>query len=57
MNDEVLTTSDVGLMFGVDPKTITRWANEGRLPYFKTLGGHRRFHRSAVEALIAESQR
>lgn len=34
---------EVARMFRVDPKTVTRWAKTGRLEYFRTLGGHRRF--------------
>jgi excisionase family DNA binding protein len=26
----------------VSPKTVSRWAKEGKLPFLKTLGGHRR---------------
>ena len=43
--------SDVATLFGVDPKTVTRWAVDGKIPYFRTLGGHRRYHRDEVLAL------
>jgi excisionase family DNA binding protein len=36
----------------VSPKTVARWAKEGRLPYLATLGGHRRFPASAIERLV-----
>ncbi len=55
--DGVLTVSDVALIFHVSPKTIVRWANEGKLPYSLTLGGHRRFQRADVEAIAITLER
>lgn len=48
----LLTPSEVAAMFRVDPKTVTRWAQAGKLPSFKTLGGHRRYKASDVAALM-----
>ena len=50
--DPLLTPSEVARLFRVDPKTVTRWANEGRLSSIKTPGGHRRYRRSDVNALL-----
>src|SRR5215213_3336511 len=36
---------------GVSPKTVTRWAKEGKLPSRRTLGGHRRYARADIETL------
>ena len=52
MRDRLLTPGEVARMFRVDPKTVTRWANSGRLSPIRTLGGHRRYRRSEVEAHI-----
>ena len=49
---KVLTVSEVAALFSVAPETVKRWANEGRLPYFRTLGGHRRFREVEVLALL-----
>ena len=38
----------------VSPKTVARWAKEGRLPYLATLGGHRRFPAAAIEQLVGD---
>lgn len=46
---DVMTPGEVALFCGVDPKTVTRWAESGRLAYYRTLGGHRRFRRPYVE--------
>jgi excisionase family DNA binding protein len=43
-------------LLGVDPDTLRRWADGGRIPAFTTPGGHRRFDRRAVERL-AEARR
>ena len=40
---EYLLAAEVGSLLHVSPKTVSRWAKEGKLPYARTLGGHRRF--------------
>lgn len=52
-DDRPLTSGQVAELFGVVPETVAVWADEGKLPHFKTPGGRRRFRRSDVEALIA----
>jgi excisionase family DNA binding protein len=37
----------------VSPKTIGRWAREGKLPFLRTLGGHRRFDEARIRELAA----
>ncbi|MGH9164826.1 MAG: helix-turn-helix domain-containing protein, partial [Acidimicrobiales bacterium] len=51
-----MTVSEVADLFHVSTKTVVRWANDGRLPYMSTLGGHRRFPRADIEALLAGQQ-
>lgn len=51
-SDYLLTPSEVAALFRVDPKTVTRWANAGKLPSIRTLGGHRRYPASEVHALF-----
>ena len=48
----LLTPSEVASMFRVDPKTVTRWAEAGKLTPVRTLGGHRRYHESEVRSLL-----
>lgn len=43
-----MTPREVADVFGVDPKTVTRWASNGKLPYMSTPGGHRRFHSDVI---------
>lgn len=49
--EKLLTPGEVAAVFAVDPKTVTRWAQAGKLPSVRTLGGHRRFRKSDVDAL------
>jgi excisionase family DNA binding protein len=50
--DRLLTPAEVAAMFRVDPKTVTRWARDGRLASIRTLGGHRRYRESEVLGLL-----
>ncbi len=42
---------------GVDPDTLRRWADAGRVRAFATPGGHRRFSRTDLERLAAAKGR
>ena len=48
-----LHTSHVADLLHVSSKTIARWAKDGRLPYQRTLGGHRRYPEPAIRELLA----
>jgi DNA-binding transcriptional MerR regulator len=39
-------------MLGVSPQTLRRWSDTGQVHVYTTPGGHRRFHRQALERLI-----
>jgi len=53
MEQEVLLTpAEVAKLFRVDPKTVTRWAKAGKITAIRTLGGHRRYRQSEVQALL-----
>lgn len=47
-----LTSADVAVIFGVDGSTVARWADEGKLPHFRTPGGHLRFRRQDIAAFL-----
>ncbi|MEZ7898940.1 MAG: BldC family transcriptional regulator [Flaviflexus sp.] len=51
-DQDLLTPSQVAALFHVDPKTVTRWANAGKISSIRTLGGHRRFRKDEVEKLL-----
>jgi excisionase family DNA binding protein len=50
--DRPLSLGPASRLLGVDPDTLRRWADEGRIEVFTTTGGHRRFARSAVERIL-----
>jgi excisionase family DNA binding protein len=52
MEKEMLTLGAASKILGVDPDTLRRWADAGKIEVFTTPGGHRRFPRSAVEAML-----
>ena len=54
-DDGLLTPGEVASMFRVDPKTVSRWANDGKLSAYRTLGGHRRYLEDEVRELRAAS--
>ena len=43
---------EVAAIFGVDVKTVKRWTKAGRLESFTTLGGHARYRRDFIDALV-----
>ncbi len=54
---EWLALGEASRLLGVDPDTLRRWADAGKIEVFVTPGGHRRFPRAAVEALIPSPPR
>jgi excisionase family DNA binding protein len=53
----LLTPGEVARLFRVDPKTVSRWARDGRIPSIRTPGGHRRFRTADIQALAATAGR
>ena len=53
-----LTPREVAGFFGVDTKTVSRWANAGKLDgkvrMIRTPGNHRRFRTEDVKKLLEE---
>ena len=49
-----LRTAEVADLLSVSPKTVSRWAKEGKLPFLKTLGGHRRYPEAEIPELAEE---
>ena len=52
----LLTPAEVAALFRVDPKTVTRWAQAGKLTSIRTLGGHHRYRESEVRELLKSTQ-
>ena len=49
-----LSLGPASRLLGVDPDTLRRWADTGRVRAWTTPGGHRRFDRSSLERLAAD---
>jgi excisionase family DNA binding protein len=47
-----LRAAEVAAQLHVSPKTVTRWAKQGRLPHRRTLGGHRRYDPDHIDQLV-----
>ncbi|PZG12965.1 MerR family DNA-binding transcriptional regulator [Micromonospora craterilacus] len=52
----LMTPAEVADLFRVNTKTVTKWAAAGRLTSIRTLGGHRRYRRAEVYALLGLGQ-
>jgi predicted site-specific integrase-resolvase len=50
---DLLTPAEVAALWRVDPKTVTRWENQGKLQSIRTPGGTRRYFLAEVNALLA----
>jgi excisionase family DNA binding protein len=42
-SEDLLSPGEVAHLFGVDVKTVTRWAQAGKLTSIRTPGNHRRY--------------
>jgi excisionase family DNA binding protein len=51
-----LRAAEVADILQVSPKTVSRWAKEGKLPFLKTLGGHRRYPAAEIYQLASQLQ-
>lgn len=52
-DDDMLTVDEVAELFGVNRKTIIRWADKGGLPYLRDQhDGRRKFRRSEIEPML-----
>lgn len=49
---QIMTPDEVAQMWQVHVKTVTRWAQDGKLVSIRTPGDHRRYSREQVEALM-----
>ena len=47
-----LLPAEVAELLSVSPKTVSRWAKQGKLPFMKTLGGHRRYPEAQIRQLV-----
>jgi excisionase family DNA binding protein len=55
-SEELLSPGEVAHLFGVDPKTVTRWAQAGKLTSIRTPGNHRRYSALEVYTMLNGSR-
>lgn len=49
-----LTIQDACAFLGVDQSTLRRWSDSGKVPVFRTPGGHRRYAEADLRALVGD---
>jgi excisionase family DNA binding protein len=54
---EWMSMREASAMIGVSPATLRRWSDAGDIKAFTTPGGHRRFSRAAVVAMLPAERR
>ena len=53
--ERLLTPAEVAELFKVNPLSVTRWANQGRIGSIRTPGGHTRYKEAEVLRLLHEA--
>lgn len=52
MDQSWLTLGEASRMLGVDPDTLRRWSDNGKVDLLRTPGGHRRFRLETIQAML-----
>lgn len=52
MSCRILKTADLARYCQVNPKTVHIWADKGKIMFFRTPGGHRRYRATDVEVFL-----
>ena len=52
-DDRWLTIEEACRILGVDQSTLRRWSDAGKVPVFRTPGGHRRYSETDIRALAS----
>ena len=56
-NGKWLSIHEACRLLGVDQSTLRRWSDSGKVPVFRTPGGHRRYAESELLALVGNGSR
>jgi excisionase family DNA binding protein len=51
-----ISLREAAAILGVHPATVRNWSDQGRLPVYRTNGGHRRYKRAEVELWAASAR-
>ncbi len=52
-----LTLSSASKLLGIHPATLRQWADAGKVPSYRTPGGHRRFRAEDLRAFLMQASR
>src|SRR5689334_10626715 len=52
--DQLLTSREVGDLLQVNPSSVNKWVQEGRIRAFRTPGGHRRIRAMDLVSFLSE---
>lgn len=53
--DDLISTSHACKLLGISAKTLRRWCNDGFLPYYTTVGGHKRFSLKSLQEFLEKN--
>jgi excisionase family DNA binding protein len=53
--ERMLKPAEAAAMLGVDPETVTEWANDGLLAAVRTPGTHREYRETEVRAVLGKT--
>jgi excisionase family DNA binding protein len=54
--DEWISLQEASDLLGVAPSTLRRWGDAGQVPMKRTMGGHRRFPRTAIARMVSATE-
>jgi len=55
--DRWLTLSSASKLLGIHPATLRQWADAGKVPSYRTPGGHRRFRVEDIRTFLMQASR
>ncbi|MGI6686185.1 MAG: helix-turn-helix domain-containing protein [Bacillota bacterium] len=56
MNEhQMINTRDACKLLGISAKTLRSWCQQGKISYYTTVGGHKRFSLKALQEHLAKN--
>src|SRR5262245_42267433 len=52
MQKDIYTTNEIDQLLSVDISTVAEWIDRGKLPAYRTPGGHRRVHKKDLLSFL-----
>ena len=54
LENEWRNVAEAAAFLGVSPLTLRKWSNEGKVPVYRTPGGHRRYRLSDLQSSLED---